>query len=309
MSERVEDALQQATKSLQRLMSAAKDVEVAREKAGFFSLPAELRNKIMDLVLVPGDVYLRLPASMAPYHYMSNPSIRSQFRLGAQLLATNRQAYNEGRAKYYSMNRFHFPSLSASDCQCILNRYQIRNLEMVRHFTLGCYITQLSNKDMVQNIEEKIGPLINENGRLSHRLNPLFYGICIQKPLYTVWKEKLLLIRRIFPHLDSLVILREIMEYEYEFEIPGAESGSENHESMFEQLVFQGSCAQEEFERLGNLNGLGLESEWNVTSLYMIFTAARVTSTKIESRLDEVGWEKTKQWLLTGGEINGLELA
>ena len=83
-------------------------------KLSYFSLPGEIRNKIMNLVLVPGDVYPHTPvsntSSLIP---ISAANVRS--RSGVQLLATCRQAYDEGHALFYSSNTFHLPATETFD--------------------------------------------------------------------------------------------------------------------------------------------------------------------------------------------------
>lgn len=111
----------------------------------YFALPAEIRNHIMEYILVPGDIYIR-PAQRArraqqPWkspspqpkrfvnaistlfrHSPSQPqrrvtdttefSLNGQFAIqqsGFQLLATCKQAYNEGHYMFYAMNTFHWP--------------------------------------------------------------------------------------------------------------------------------------------------------------------------------------------------------
>ena len=300
MSRKVEDASQQAIKSSENLMSPSNDVEDAKDQTGFFDLPAELRNKIMDLVLVPGDVYLRLPPSTSRKLSMENPSTRSQFSIGAQLLATNRQAYNEGRVKYYSMNRFHLPSLSLSDCQYILNRYQTKNLEMVRHVTLGCYLTQFLNEDMVKNIEENVIPLMKkvmeDNGRGDYDQHHWFPALL--RPLHRVWVEKLHLICRKFPHIESLII----NQGEHELDADEHGGGITRHKNPgIRQYVFEGSALEEDFKLLVSLPGEVQRNHPDSETLYRIFYAARGSALHLERSIKAIGWEKTKTWLMAMG--------
>lgn len=60
----------------------------------FFTLTAEIRNIIMQYILVPGSVHLRQPENQ--YRRTS----------GFQFLATCRQAYDEGHAMFYSLNTY-----------------------------------------------------------------------------------------------------------------------------------------------------------------------------------------------------------
>ena len=110
----------------------------------FFALPAEIRNQIMEYVLVPGDVYVCPPKRtdrahsswISPFSRVKrfantlatlSRHVSSQFQIfdikaadaqlrrqytfqqpGFQLLATCKQAYNEGHRMFYTMNNFHW---------------------------------------------------------------------------------------------------------------------------------------------------------------------------------------------------------
>jgi len=81
------------------------------------SFPPEIRNKIMEFVLVPGDIH-------PPYS-----------RNGVQLLATSRQNYEDGHVMYYSDNVFHIPR--GRDPRRLLDKYQQKHLQLVRRVTLA----------------------------------------------------------------------------------------------------------------------------------------------------------------------------
>ena len=111
----------------------------------YFDLPPETRNQIMEYVLSPGDVYIR-PKNGARHVEQAPKSPSSRIRRfvnsittlsrhlsgrarrvithgmdsrlkwdfttqqpGFQLLATCKQAYNEGHHMFYAMNTFHLP--------------------------------------------------------------------------------------------------------------------------------------------------------------------------------------------------------
>ena len=64
----------------------------SQSRLSFFSFPAEIRNVIMHLILIPGSIHLRRPED---HHTRSS---------GFSFLATCRQAYEEGRALFYGLN-------------------------------------------------------------------------------------------------------------------------------------------------------------------------------------------------------------
>ena len=63
----------------------------------------------MNLVLVPGDVYPHTPVPKTPTREPV-AAANVQSRCGVQLIATCRQAYDEGHALFYSSNTFHLPA-------------------------------------------------------------------------------------------------------------------------------------------------------------------------------------------------------
>ena len=117
---------------------------ISGDQFNFFALPAEIRNQIMEYVLVPGDVYVRLPKRTDHAHSSwisrssrvkrilntlatlsrqvssqlqvsgikaADPHLRRQHTFqqpGVQLLATCKQAYNEGHYMFYTRNTFHW---------------------------------------------------------------------------------------------------------------------------------------------------------------------------------------------------------
>ena len=121
----------------------------------------------MEYVLVPGDVYIR-PAnrkshaqqpSKPPFaiskrfvntlaaivrHLLGRPkrlvtdtSLKEQDilqRNGFQLLATCKQAYNEGHYMFYAMNTFHWPPSAIESTNCWYANLQPEHRKMIRTF-------------------------------------------------------------------------------------------------------------------------------------------------------------------------------
>lgn len=78
-------------------------------RLSYFSLPGEIRNKIMNYVLVPGDVYPYRPVPETTSTDKPETTLNVASRPGVNLLATCKQAYQEGHAMFYSFNTFHLP--------------------------------------------------------------------------------------------------------------------------------------------------------------------------------------------------------
>ena len=121
----------------------------SRNQFRYFALPAEIRNQIMEYVLRPGDVYIRSAKRTSHAQQPENPPssrlkrilsamatlcrqlscqpqrlvpsdvhLKEQFTVqqpGFNLLATCRQAYNDGHYMFYTMNTFHWPPVPSND--------------------------------------------------------------------------------------------------------------------------------------------------------------------------------------------------
>ena len=120
---------------------------MAAPRTTYFSLPRELRDKIMTYALQPGDIYL--PSNSASK--MTNS--------GVQLLATCRQAYAEGYELYYRGNTFHLGPCSFTGMKQILEAYQPKHIAIVPRLTIECSIKDVSSEhieEMKKTAEAKI---------------------------------------------------------------------------------------------------------------------------------------------------------
>ena len=89
----------------------------------------------MGLVLAPGHIYLRSgPTSSSTYDsYDRDPDRAVPAPPGIQLLATCKQAYQEGHMLYYSGNIFHLPPGPKEVTRAVLGRFQPKHLALIRH--------------------------------------------------------------------------------------------------------------------------------------------------------------------------------
>lgn len=152
----------------------------------YFSLPGELRNQIMDYVLVPGSIHPRtiepvsnpMPAKRSTFRNLQTvklkflsciprfvPSVLREIVKalrrgfgqktvkptpsppGVQLLATCRQAYAEGHGMYYSLNTFHLPCGSAQKALEYFEGLDTKHLHMIQSVAL-----RLSLKDLTPTV-------------------------------------------------------------------------------------------------------------------------------------------------------------
>ena len=100
----------------------------------YFDLPFEIRTMIMELVLTPGNIYISLENSRSP----------TAPKYGVQLLATCRQAYQEGHQLYYSRNSFHIPPCSFPTMQRLILAYQ-KHLAIMPQLEIDCSVKDLSS--------------------------------------------------------------------------------------------------------------------------------------------------------------------
>ena len=119
-------------------------------KLSFFSLPGEIRNKIMNLVLVPGDVYPHTPVPKISTRVpISAANVES--RSGVQLIATCRQAYDEGHVLFYSSNTFHLPATETFEWS---DRLQPKHKYLIKRISITIGPNEL-DASMISHIEEE----------------------------------------------------------------------------------------------------------------------------------------------------------
>lgn len=106
-------------------------------KLSYFSLPGEVPNKIMHLVLVYGDVF--------PCGSVSKTSSDTKANVasppGIQLLATCNKAYNEGHELFYSSNTFHLPPTMTFEWS---NELQAKHKAMVKRISITLGLEELT---------------------------------------------------------------------------------------------------------------------------------------------------------------------
>ena len=79
-------------------------------KTPYLSLPGEIRNRIMDYALSPGEVYLATKADPANWTGSKTSTSGCEGTTSVcQILATCKQLYMEGHEAYYAGNSFHLP--------------------------------------------------------------------------------------------------------------------------------------------------------------------------------------------------------
>ena len=121
-----------------KITSHTTHVKATKPKLGYFLLPAEIRNMIMDYFIVHGEVFLS--TNRPPVEDFSSPTLLMS---GWQFLATCKQAYLEA-GKLYSLNKFHLaPSPLFATANCFID-WDTRLQDVVRHVTMDLSIVDLT---------------------------------------------------------------------------------------------------------------------------------------------------------------------
>lgn len=120
-------------------------------KLSYFSLPGEIRNKIMDYVLVPGDIYPCRPAQTTSTG-SSDTMAKAESHPGIQLIATCRQAYHEGHNLFYSSNTFHLPPTMTFEWP---DRLQPKHKAMIKRISTPIGLDELT-PEMLHKIESSV---------------------------------------------------------------------------------------------------------------------------------------------------------
>ena len=120
-------------------------------KLSYVSLPGEVRNKIMDLVLVHGDLY---PSKPVPRTSSLLPPLPPTYSTqpGIQLIATCKQAYQEGHALFYSSNKFHFPCLDTFEWS---DKLQAKHKAMIKRVSITVGLDELT-PSMIDEIKQSL---------------------------------------------------------------------------------------------------------------------------------------------------------
>ena len=184
-----------------------------QQSVGYFSLPLEIREMIMELVLGLGDVYLDKPKPRKPDHkpsrfqgalhraiktvskYKDKPSNLTRIPQppGFQLLATCKQVCAEGHAVFYSSNIFFLPSGSVDHARDSLKALQPQHRQMIRVLGLD-----MSVKDLTPTVFEKAYQTMRVRYGNTLKARPNFvqgeqWGILVPGQLKDIWKQRLCL--------------------------------------------------------------------------------------------------------------------
>lgn len=164
---------------------------MVQQTTSYLSLPAEIRNQIMEAVLVIGEVTVQRKPTKPQDPDLSRSSPKNDISLkvssrvpshaakcidGYPFLATCRQVYEEGRALFFSENIFRLPAGPVEDSKAWLEGIQVKN-----HLMLTSLNLSLSIEDTTQ---DKIDQL--------YRLDfSKAWDTMIENHIYELWRQKL----------------------------------------------------------------------------------------------------------------------
>ena len=179
----------------------------------YTSLPAEIRNVIMEYALVPGDVY---PCSKETKPTSRNPSrklLQAIFKRptaslkikagttkhqtatkqpGFHLLTTCKNAYQDGRYMFYTMNTFHLPPGSAHDAEIWLNHLKPDHKTLIKSACITFTLADLAPNVLVEMEKKWLWDFPATTRQDEQRLvYEVSYILC-----WRFWQDKIRLLQR-----------------------------------------------------------------------------------------------------------------
>ena len=155
---------------------SSKDTLTASPSTSYLPFPRELRDKILSLALTGGHVYLRSSFSSQKLIHKPtsvNPSFTST--PAVNLLATCRQAYDEGHVMFYSENVFHLPRGRCEEMKKVLAKIKPEHLAMMKHVVLRLSLLDLTPSVLLE-LEEARPSSFPDGLEMSNALLNMWLG-------------------------------------------------------------------------------------------------------------------------------------
>ena len=175
-------------------------------KRGYFFFPPEIRNEIMRLVLMPGDIYLKsspiVGSSGSNYH---------RKKYGCQFLATCSRAYREGYELYYSFNTFHLPSGPEYWLRQVFQSVQPKHRVIIQYLAINCSVYDIHFPGTIQEIGDTADHILAPNHpdrNLGYDTQIIVSSYCESAgvTLFELWLKKFDCVRINFPGLKQLSV-------------------------------------------------------------------------------------------------------
>ncbi len=183
-----------------------------QHRVGYFSLPAEIRNMIMELILVNVPGYILLTASepenrhcrpgalqgkikrvvetVSKRNSRDSKSTRTFVPDGFQLLATCKQACAEGHTIFYSSNTFHFPPGPLDNTHRALKTLQPQHHAMIKSVGIRMHLEDLTLAVFEDIHFEMRGRYLSNLMARPNAAQAVRWGTLATKRLMRIWVQK-----------------------------------------------------------------------------------------------------------------------
>lgn len=193
----------------------------------YTSLPAEIRNAIMEYALIPGDVYPSPKEPKPTSTHSSRKLLRAVFKRppptfktktggadhpvaattpkqpGFHLLTTCKEAYQDGHYMFYTLNTFHLPAGSARDADTWLTHLPPHHRSLIKSAALTFSLADLTPAVLVEMDTKWLWDLPASTRRYERRVVfEVAYILC-----WRFWQDKLRWLRR-WEALETVVLER-----------------------------------------------------------------------------------------------------
>lgn len=185
-----------------------------QQPVGYFSLPLEIREMIMELVLAYGDVFLDKPKPKKPDHKPPRFKVALHHAIktvskhndkhskltpilqppGFQLLATCKQVCAEGHAVFYSSNCFFLPQGSVDHARNKLKTLQPQHFDRIKILGLDMSANDLTPANFEQahhSMQLRYGHALTAKPNFVQGQQ---WAIVMTELLDAIWKRKLYLV-------------------------------------------------------------------------------------------------------------------
>ena len=179
----------------------------SQQPAGYFSMPAEIRNKIMGYLLVHGAIVLEsveLGGKLSPFQGRmqrtvemasmcgdKDPELTNVPRRSAlQLLATCRQACAEGHAVFYSSNYFVLPQGPLENTRRAWDMLQPQHQAMMNKFGMIMSLHDLTPTVFGDNQHAMAARYSDTTRARPNSAQAVLWDNLAEKQLKGIWKEK-----------------------------------------------------------------------------------------------------------------------
>lgn len=265
-----------------------------RDQVGFYSLPGEIRNEIMRLVLVPGEVHIRATREhgvKAKIHRVWDAVERIPKRCreiptppslpGFQMLATCKAVYGQNHEMFYSSNTFFLPpGPFEQTLKHFFKNLQAEHVNMINRVgvTLGL-------QDLTPAVFKQVQDVMSHNlGYLPSSQVGRAWGVAVQVHLSDIWQQKLAFVRDTRQlNMVKLATDDRVLEIDGKSRVLGIDGGSLRR--VFKGIGGYGDdftvCAKE-------VSALVRHAEMNVKK-------------EIAERVDRDGWRALRAWVNGGG--------